>query len=146
MDQSQQRTVTAPSSSRSYQFHPARAKIIDLFNLYLGVYIINLSLFLHLPEKISPFFDREEAGKSLMSLHEILLRRFQRILTYFIHIDLTNKNPSFFLLLNRNKSQKRVHAPSRDFPPGNEQFIVDFQQLQTQFNVKSFHLFYLLSC
>lgn len=47
MDQSQQqqRTVTAPSSSsRSYQFHPARAKIIDLFNLYLGVcIIINLS-------------------------------------------------------------------------------------------------------
>ncbi|KAJ0257673.1 Mediator of RNA polymerase II transcription subunit 23 [Hirschfeldia incana] len=33
----QQRTVAAaPSSSRSYQFHPARAAIIDLFNLYLG--------------------------------------------------------------------------------------------------------------
>ncbi|KAF2547506.1 hypothetical protein F2Q70_00020439 [Brassica cretica] len=38
MDQSQQqeRTVAAPSSSRSYQFHPARAAIVDLFNLYLG--------------------------------------------------------------------------------------------------------------
>ena len=41
MDQSQQeRTVGAPSSSRSYQFHPARAAIVDLFNLYLGVYYI----------------------------------------------------------------------------------------------------------
>ncbi|KAL0760178.1 hypothetical protein Bca101_076328 [Brassica carinata] len=85
MDQSQQRTVTAPSSSRSYQFHPARAKIIDLFNLYLG---------------------RGSRQKP----------------------DESARDPP------PNKSQKRVHAPSRDFPPGNEQFIVDFQQLQTQFN------------
>lgn len=26
-----------PSSSRSYQFHPAKVAITDLFNLYLGV-------------------------------------------------------------------------------------------------------------
>ncbi|KAH0918153.1 hypothetical protein HID58_025813 [Brassica napus] len=85
MDQSQQRTVTAPSSSRSYQFHPARAKIIDLFNLYLG---------------------RGSRQKP----------------------DEPARDPP------PNKSQKRVHAPSRDFPPGNEQFIVDFEQLHTQFN------------
>ncbi|XP_018439628.1 mediator of RNA polymerase II transcription subunit 23 [Raphanus sativus] len=85
MDQSQQqRTITAPSSSRSYQFHPARAKIIDLFNLYLG---------------------RGSRQKP----------------------DEPVRDPP-------NKSQKRVHAPSRDLPPGNEHFIVDFQQLQTQFN------------
>ncbi|KAJ0237378.1 Mediator of RNA polymerase II transcription subunit 23 [Hirschfeldia incana] len=84
MDQSQQRTITAPSSSRSYQFHPARPKIIDLFNLYLG---------------------RGSRQKS----------------------DEPVRDPP-------NKSQKRVHAPSRDLPPGNEQFIVDFEQLQIQFN------------
>jgi len=37
MDQSQRTVAATPSSSRSYQFHPARAAIIDLFNLYLGV-------------------------------------------------------------------------------------------------------------
>ncbi|KAG2320940.1 hypothetical protein Bca4012_056042 [Brassica carinata] len=86
MDQSQQqRTVTAPSSSsRSYQFHPARAKIIDLFNLYLGR------------------GNRQKPDEPV-------------------------RDPP-------NKSQKRVHAPSRDLPPGNEQFIVDFEQLQSQFN------------
>ncbi|KAF8083444.1 hypothetical protein N665_0772s0014 [Sinapis alba] len=85
MDQSQQqqqRTVAAPSSSRSYQFHPARAAIVDLFNLYLG--------------------------------RGILQKPDEPI-----------RDPP-------NKSQKRVHAPVRDLPPGNEQFIVDFEKLQTQ--------------
>jgi mediator of RNA polymerase II transcription subunit 23 len=41
MEQSQ-RSITAAAasasaSSRGHQFHPARAAIIDLFNLYLGV-------------------------------------------------------------------------------------------------------------
>ncbi|XP_048614924.1 mediator of RNA polymerase II transcription subunit 23 isoform X1 [Brassica napus] len=85
MDQSQQeRTVGAPSSSRSYQFHPARAAIVDLFNLYLG---------------------RGNLQKP----------------------DEPIRDPP-------NKSQKRVHAPVRDLPPRNDQFIVDFEKLQTQFN------------
>ncbi|XP_024007851.1 mediator of RNA polymerase II transcription subunit 23 isoform X1 [Eutrema salsugineum] len=82
MDQSQ-RTVAAPSSSRSYQFHPARAAIIDLFNLYLGR------------------GNRQKPDESI-------------------------RDPP-------NKSQKRVHAPNRDLPPRNEQFILDFEQLQSQF-------------
>ncbi|KFK44411.1 hypothetical protein AALP_AA1G253700 [Arabis alpina] len=81
MDQSQ-RTVPS-SSSRSYQFHPARSAIIDLFNLYLG---------------------RETRQKPDDSVRE-----------------------------PPNKSHKRVHAPNRDLPPRNEQFISDFEQLQTQF-------------
>ncbi|XP_019091037.1 PREDICTED: mediator of RNA polymerase II transcription subunit 23-like [Camelina sativa] len=87
MEQSQRTTTVAaatPSSSRSYQFHPARAAIIDLFNLYLG---------------------RGSRPKPDESL----------------------RDPP-------NKSQKRVHAPNRDLPPRNEQFILDFEQLQTQFN------------
>lgn len=32
-----------------------------------------------------------------------------------------------------NKTQKRVHAINRELPPPNEQFIVDFEQLQSQF-------------
>ncbi|CAH8386937.1 unnamed protein product [Eruca vesicaria subsp. sativa] len=81
----QQRTVTAPSSSRSYQFHPARAAIIDLFNLYLG-----------------------RGTHQKPDEHPI-------------------RDPP-------NKSQKRIHAPVRDLPPGNDQFIVDFEKIQTQFN------------
>ncbi|CAA7035985.1 unnamed protein product [Microthlaspi erraticum] len=85
MDQSQ-RTVAAatPSSSRSYQFHPARVAIIDLFNLYLGR------------------GNRQKPDESA-------------------------RDPP-------NKSQKRVHAPNRDSPPRNEQFISDFEQLQSQFD------------
>jgi len=41
------------------------------------------------------------------------------------------------IVLIRNKSQKRVHAPNRDLPPRNEQFLLDFELLQSQFNVKS---------
>ncbi|WCJ33600.1 Mediator of RNA polymerase II transcription subunit 23 [Euphorbia peplus] len=33
-----------------------------------------------------------------------------------------------------NKAQKRVLAINRDLPPRNEQFLVDFEQLQTQFS------------
>ncbi|WZZ16829.1 hypothetical protein YC2023_109918 [Brassica napus] len=83
MDQSQ-RIVAAPSSSRSYQFHPARAAIVDLFNLYLG------------------------RG--------------------------TRQKPDEPIRDPPNKSQKRVHAPVRDLPPRNDQFIADFEKLQTQFN------------
>jgi len=35
----------------------------------------------------------------------------------------------------RNKTQKRVHALNRELPPPNEQFILDFEQLQSQFTV-----------
>ncbi|PWA61258.1 protein ROOT HAIR DEFECTIVE 3 [Artemisia annua] len=35
----------------------------------------------------------------------------------------------------RNKTRKRVTALSRDLPPRNEQFLVDFEQLQNQFSV-----------
>jgi len=35
----------------------------------------------------------------------------------------------------RNKTQKRVHALNRELPPPNEQFILDFEQLQSQFPV-----------
>ncbi|KAL0795329.1 hypothetical protein Bca101_066706 [Brassica carinata] len=106
----QQRTVAAaPSSSRSYQFHPARTAIVDLFNLYLGVLIYDLFLhlaFLNFAADLTFFFHREETIKSPMNPYEIL---------------------------RRNKSQKRVHAPVRDLPPRNDQFIVDFEKLQTQF-------------
>ncbi|CAH2033702.1 unnamed protein product [Thlaspi arvense] len=83
MDQSQRTVAAAPSSSRSYQFHPARAAIIDLFNLYIGR------------------GSRQKPDDSI-------------------------RDPP-------NKSQKRVHAPNRDLPPRNEQFILDFEQLQSQF-------------
>ncbi|KAG7655287.1 Mediator complex subunit Med23 [Arabidopsis suecica] len=84
MDQSQRTVAATPSSSRSYQFHPARAAIIDLFNLYLGR------------------GSRQKPDESL-------------------------RDPP-------NKSQKRVHAPNRDLPPRNEQFLLDFELLQSQFN------------
>ncbi|KAM7270808.1 hypothetical protein ACFE04_030022 [Oxalis oulophora] len=32
-----------------------------------------------------------------------------------------------------NKTQKRVHAPNRELPPRNEQFLADFELLQSQF-------------
>ncbi|XP_019412778.1 PREDICTED: mediator of RNA polymerase II transcription subunit 23-like [Lupinus angustifolius] len=32
-----------------------------------------------------------------------------------------------------NKAQKRVHALNRDLPPPNEQFILDFEKIQSQF-------------
>lgn len=35
----------------------------------------------------------------------------------------------------RNKSQKRVVALNRELPPRNEQFLIDFEQLQSQFPV-----------
>lgn len=35
----------------------------------------------------------------------------------------------------RNRTQKRVTALNRDLPPRNEQFLVDFEQLQNQFPV-----------
>ncbi|KAL1194124.1 Mediator of RNA polymerase II transcription subunit 23 [Cardamine amara subsp. amara] len=84
MDQSQRIVAATPSSSRSYQFHPAHAAIIDLFNLYLGR------------------GNRQKPDESV-------------------------REPP-------NKSQKRVHSPNRDLPPRNEQFILDFEQLQSQFN------------
>ena len=46
---------------------------------------------------------------------------------------------SFLLIVgiidSRNKTQKRVVALNRDIPPPNEQFLVDFEQLQNQFPV-----------
>lgn len=35
----------------------------------------------------------------------------------------------------RNKTQKRVLALNRELPPRNEQFLIDFEQLQSQFPV-----------
>ena len=41
---------------------------------------------------------------------------------------------SFLLIVgiidSRNKTQKRVVALNRDIPPPNEQFLLDFEQLQ----------------
>lgn len=89
MDQNQSQrssigAATASSaSSRAYQFHPARAAIIDLFNLYLG---------------------RSSRQKQDDSI----------------------RDPP-------NKTQKRVLALNRELPPRNEQFLIDFEQLQSQF-------------
>ncbi|KAG6714118.1 hypothetical protein I3842_05G186900 [Carya illinoinensis] len=89
MDQTQhqrpvQASAQAPASaSRAYQFHPARAAIVDLFDLYLG---------------------RSSRQKPEDSSRE-----------------------------PPNKTQKRVHALNRELPPRNEQFLIDFEQLQSQF-------------
>ncbi|KAL2347739.1 hypothetical protein Fmac_001739 [Flemingia macrophylla] len=86
MDQSQnQRAATGTAPSRSFQFHPARGPILDLFNLYLGL-------------------GRNSRQKPEESLRE-----------------------------PPNKTHKRVHALNRELPPPNEQFILDFEQLQSQF-------------
>ncbi|MCD7459502.1 hypothetical protein HAX54_041126 [Datura stramonium] len=79
--------LRSPSSSVSrthHQFHPSRAAILDLFNLYLG---------LKNPGKRSDDSIREPP----------------------------------------NKTQKRVTALNRELPPRNEQFLLDFGQLQSQF-------------
>lgn len=39
------------------------------------------------------------------------------------------------LEIYRNKTQKRVTALNRELPPRNEQFLLDFGQLQSQFTV-----------
>ncbi|KAF2308392.1 hypothetical protein GH714_006677 [Hevea brasiliensis] len=83
MDQSQRSIAATTSASRGYQFHPARAAIIDLFNVYLGR------------------SSRQKADDS------------------------TREPP--------NKAQKRVLALNRELPPRNEQFLLDFEQLQSQF-------------
>ncbi|XP_010552683.1 PREDICTED: mediator of RNA polymerase II transcription subunit 23 [Tarenaya hassleriana] len=82
MDQTQ-RSVAAPSTSRSYQLLPARVAITDLFNLYLG-----------------------RGGR---------------------------QKPDDSARERTNKTQKRVHAPNRELPPGNEQFLLDFEQIRSQF-------------
>ncbi|GLT76809.1 hypothetical protein SLA2020_484470 [Shorea laevis] len=86
MDQTQtQRSASASdSASRTFQFHPARAAIYDLFNLYLG---------------------RTSRQKPEDSARE-----------------------------PPNKTQKRVVALNRELPPRNEQFLLDFEQLQSQFS------------
>lgn len=38
-------------------------------------------------------------------------------------------------MINRNKTQKRVTALNRELPPRNEQFLLDFEQLTSQFPV-----------
>ncbi|XP_052186132.1 mediator of RNA polymerase II transcription subunit 23 isoform X2 [Diospyros lotus] len=70
-------------SSRALQLHPARAPILDLFNLYLGT------------------TSRQKPDDSI-------------------------REPP-------NKTQKRVTALNRELPPQNEQFLLDFEQLQSQF-------------
>nr|KYP63345.1 hypothetical protein KK1_017914 [Cajanus cajan] len=80
-----QRPATTSTPSRSFQFHPARGPILDLFNLYLGL-------------------GRNSRQKPEESLRE-----------------------------PPNKTHKRVHALNRELPPPNEQFIIDFEQLQSQF-------------
>lgn len=45
---------------------------------------------------------------------------------------------SVLLILNvnyRNKTQKRVTAINRELPPPNEQFLFDFEQIQSQYPV-----------
>ncbi|TYK30505.1 mediator of RNA polymerase II transcription subunit 23 isoform X1 [Cucumis melo var. makuwa] len=85
MDQSQRSSsLTAVSTSRAYQFHPARAAIVNLFDLYLG--------------------------------------RSNRLK----HEDSAREPP--------NKAQKRVLAINRELPPRNEQFLLDFEQIQNQFS------------
>uniref|UniRef100_A0A2P2KA47 Mediator of RNA polymerase II transcription subunit 23 isoform X1 n=1 Tax=Rhizophora mucronata TaxID=61149 RepID=A0A2P2KA47_RHIMU len=83
MDQSQRSIAATTAASRGYQFHPARAAILDLFNLYLG---------------------RSNRQKPDDSIRE-----------------------------PPNKTQKRVVALNRELPPPNEQFLLDFEQLQGQF-------------
>eukprot|EP00257_Ricinus_communis_P023719 XP_015583777.1 mediator of RNA polymerase II transcription subunit 23 isoform X2 [Ricinus communis] len=83
MDQNQRSIAATTAASRGYQFQPARAAIIDLFNLYLG---------------------RSSRQK---------------------HDDSTREPP--------NKTQKRVLALNRELPPRNEQFLINFEQLQSQF-------------
>ncbi|XP_024030700.1 mediator of RNA polymerase II transcription subunit 23 isoform X2 [Morus notabilis] len=80
MDQNQRPS----SASRAYQFHPGRAAIINLFDLYLG---------------------RSSRQKP---------------------DDATREPP--------NKTQKRVIALNRELPPRNEQFLIDFEQIQSQFS------------
>ncbi|KAF3432138.1 hypothetical protein FNV43_RR26877 [Rhamnella rubrinervis] len=72
------------STSRAYQFHPGRAAIINLFDLYLG---------------------RSSRQKPEDSIRE-----------------------------PPNKTQKRVIAFNRELPPRNEQFLSDFEQIQSQFS------------
>ncbi|XP_062171372.1 mediator of RNA polymerase II transcription subunit 23 [Alnus glutinosa] len=84
MDQTQTQRSVSASASRAFQFHPARAAIFDLFNLYLG--------------------------RSSRQKPE----------------DSTREPP--------NKTQKRVVALNRELPPRNEQFLLDFEQLQSQFS------------
>ncbi|KAJ7942905.1 mediator of RNA polymerase II transcription subunit 23 [Quillaja saponaria] len=85
MDQTQRSSSSSAvtANSRAYQFHPARAAILDLFNLYLG---------------------RTSRQKPEDSI----------------------RDPP-------NKTQKRVLALNRELPPRNEQFLLDFEQLQSQF-------------
>ncbi|VVA14573.1 PREDICTED: mediator [Prunus dulcis] len=83
MDQNQRSSSSSASASRAYQFHPARAAIVNLFDLYLG---------------------RSSRQKPEDSVRE-----------------------------PPNKSQKRVVALNRELPPRNEQFLLDFEQLQSQF-------------
>ncbi|XP_059445486.1 mediator of RNA polymerase II transcription subunit 23 isoform X2 [Corylus avellana] len=84
MDQTQTQRSASASSSRAFQFHPARVAIFDLFNLYLG---------------------RSSRQKPEDSARE-----------------------------PPNKTQKRVVALNRELPPRNEQFLLDFEQLQSQFS------------
>lgn len=48
MDQNQRSIAATTAASRGYQFQPARAAIIDLFNLYLGV--------IYFPIRVTFFF------------------------------------------------------------------------------------------
>ncbi|CAN6727864.1 unnamed protein product [Malus baccata var. baccata] len=82
MDQNQRPSSSASAASRAYQFHPARAAIVNLFDLYLG--------------------------RSSRQISD----------------DSVREPP--------NKSQKRVLALNRELPPRNEQFLLDFEQLQSQ--------------
>ncbi|XP_062110170.1 mediator of RNA polymerase II transcription subunit 23 [Humulus lupulus] len=80
MDQNQRPS----SASRAYQFHPGRANIINLFDLYLG--------------------------------------RSSR------------QKPDDHIREPPNKTQKRVVALNRELAPRNEQFLSDFEQIQSQFS------------
>ncbi|XP_048230480.1 mediator of RNA polymerase II transcription subunit 23 isoform X3 [Ricinus communis] len=101
MDQNQRSIAATTAASRGYQFQPARAAIIDLFNLYLGV--------IYFPIRVTFFFFNFFLQRSSRQKHD----------------DSTREPP--------NKTQKRVLALNRELPPRNEQFLINFEQLQSQF-------------
>ncbi|GFQ00488.1 mediator of RNA polymerase ii transcription subunit 23 [Phtheirospermum japonicum] len=107
----QQPRPSSSSSSRAHHFHPARPAIIDLFNLYLGVRNA-----------------RQKSDESVREPpHGIFAIQLVFALIQLCVIELK------FKVNNKNKTQKRVTAINRDLPPPNEQFLYDFEQIQSQF-------------
>ncbi|KAI8022423.1 Mediator of RNA polymerase II transcription subunit 23 [Camellia lanceoleosa] len=98
-------------ASRTFQFHPARPAILDLFNLYLGVLLLSLLL------------------RSFQ--FSILLRSTIRIVFEFCR-EVPAKKPKSQSenLRTKHRSAVTVLTESSSL---NEQFLLDFEQLQSQF-------------